>query len=103
MPPYNTAHDARERKENCQRLSDTSQPDAGPSSKLADLDQEDDDGDVIPGAWRNVGVMEDMDRLGRGPRETWDGKQLRTYLKHYYCSEVGSVPWQENAIDRPLR
>lgn len=74
-----------------------------PNLQNADLDQEDDQGDIIPGTWRNLGVLEDFNQLGRGPRGTREGKQLRVYLKHYYCSEVGRVPWQEAAINRPLQ
>jgi hypothetical protein len=54
-----------------------------------------------PGSWRNAGVLEDVDRAaGRGPKESKDGKKLRQYLLHYYNSPVGSVPWQEAAIQR---
>uniref|UniRef100_UPI00358E10EF 4-galactosyl-N-acetylglucosaminide 3-alpha-L-fucosyltransferase 9-like isoform X3 n=1 Tax=Myxine glutinosa TaxID=7769 RepID=UPI00358E10EF len=37
--------------------------------------------------------------VGRAPHETHEGKQLRTALKYYYCSEAGSVPWQEAALN----
>lgn len=56
------------------------------------------DGQIVPGAWRDAGVLEEMEVEGRGPRETADGRQLRAYLKAYYNSDVGSVPWQEAAI-----
>jgi hypothetical protein len=77
--------------------------DRHPNLQNADLDVEGQDGHVIPGAWRNAGVMQEMGAVGRGPRATQEGKQLRTYLKHYYCSDVGSVPWQEAAINAPLK
>ena len=69
-----------------------------PHLQDADLDRDGDDGQVIPGAWRDAGVMREVEDVGRAPRENREGKQLRTYLKHYYCSEVGSVPWQDAAI-----
>lgn len=55
-----------------------------------------------PGAWRAAGVMEEVEEEGRGPRTTREGKELRAYLKHYYNSAVGSVPWQEAALEGPL-
>ena len=70
-----------------------------PTLQNADLDQETDDGDIVPGAWRNHAMMHEMQIAGRAPRETREGKQLRTALKHYYCSEAGSVPWQEAALN----
>ncbi|XP_060561924.1 putative nuclease HARBI1 [Ruditapes philippinarum] len=74
-----------------------------PSLQNEDLDHDDGQGDVVPGAWRNVGVLDDVNDVARGPRGTREGKQLRVYLKHYYCSDVGRVPWQEAAINMPLR
>lgn len=69
-----------------------------PGLQNADLDREDDNGNIIPGAWRVQAVWEEVEQEGRAPRETRDGKMQRAYMKHYYCSEVGSVPWQEDAI-----
>lgn len=74
-----------------------------PQMQNADLDMEDANGQIIPGAWRNAGVLAEMDAVGRGPRQTREGKELRVYLKNYYCSEAGSVPWQEAALNMPLR
>ena len=67
-----------------------------------DIDREDDDNDLIPGAWRNEAIMLDVEVRSRGPRQTAAGKRLRAYLMHYYNSDAGSVPWQRAAIDRPL-
>lgn len=69
-----------------------------PGLQNADLDREDQDGQLIPGAWRTVGMLEEMQAIGRAPRENRAGKELRIYLKHYYSSAAGSVPWQEAAI-----
>ena len=60
---------------------------------LQNADQERHDGQIIPGAWRDQAMMHEMQIVGRAPRETREGKQLRTALKYYYCSEAGSVPW----------
>ena len=51
-----------------------------------------------PGSWRAAGVMAEVEAEGRGPRMTKEGKELRAYLKHYYNSPVGAVPWQEAAL-----
>jgi len=69
-----------------------------PQLQNRDLDQEDQNGNLIPGAWRDVGHMAEMDAAGRASRATRDGKRQRVYLKNYFCSAVGSVPWQDAAI-----
>jgi len=69
-----------------------------PGLQNADLDAEDANGQVIPGAWRNAGMMEEVRALGRAPRENRAGKELRIALKHYYNSDAGRVPWQDAAI-----
>jgi len=64
-----------------------------------EVDVEQPDGRIVPGAWRDAGVMQDVQAEGRGPRQTAQGKELRAYLKAYYNNPVGSVPWQEAAIN----
>lgn len=71
-----------------------------PNLQNRDLDGDDGQGGVIPGAWRNAALFQDMQEAGRAPRETREGKQLRIYLKHYYNSDVGRVPWQDFIIDQ---
>jgi len=53
-----------------------------------------------PGSWRDAGVLPDVEREAgvRGPRANREGKELRAYLRNYYNSPAGSVPWQEQAI-----
>lgn len=70
-----------------------------PGIQNADLDEEGEDGQIVPGAWRDTAMMQEMLIAGRAPRETREGKELRTALKHYYCSPAGSVPWQEEALN----
>ena len=70
-----------------------------PNLQNADLDGEGEDGRMIPGAWRNAGMLAEMEELRRAPRETRAGKELRAYLKHYYNSPAGSVPWQDAAVN----
>lgn len=69
-----------------------------PGLQNNDLDQEDDAGNHIPGAWRNDRVLEDMDLVPRGNVANREGKRLRTYLKHYYNSDVARLPWQDDMI-----
>ena len=56
-----------------------------------------------PGSWRRAGVLPDVEAEAgvHGPRANREGKELRAYLRHYYNSEAGSVPWQERAIQAP--
>ena len=56
-----------------------------------------------PGSWREAGVLPDVEAEADlcGPRANKEGKELRAYLRHYYNSPAGSVPWQEQGI-RPL-
>lgn len=70
-----------------------------PNLAANEVDAEGPNGNIIPGAWRTAGVMEDVTQEGRGPRQTAAGKELRAYLKAYYNSDVGKVPWQEAAIN----
>ena len=70
-----------------------------PNLQNADLDQEREDGQIIPSAWRDQAMMNEMQIVQRAPRETREGKIVRTTLKHYYNSEAGSVPWQEEALN----
>ena len=69
-----------------------------PNLQNADLDREDQNGNLIPGAWRTPHCLHEMETVGRAPRENQAGKKLRIYLKHYYNSDAGRVPWQEAAV-----
>ncbi len=70
-----------------------------PHLQNADLDGALPNGQIVPGIWRNVGVMAEVQAVDRAPRANREGKQQRIYLKHYFNSDAGSVPWQEAAID----
>ena len=63
------------------------------------LDREDGNHDLIPGAWREGRQLLGLHNIG-GNRQTRAGKLQRDYLKHYYCSPAGSVPWQERMLGR---
>ena len=68
-----------------------------PALQNAALDQEDAEHQVIPGAWREDANLDDMQNL-RGTLATREARLQRTYLKHYYNSPAGSVPWQNDMI-----
>ena len=70
-----------------------------PSLQNADLDIQQADGTLVPGAWRDAGYLADMQAVRRAPRANREGKELRIHLKHYYNSDAGSVPWQEAALN----
>ena len=71
-----------------------------PNIAQAELDHEDDRGNIVPGAWRTVGVMREVEDAGnQGTRVGKEGKKLRETLKHYFLSEAGHVRWQEDALN----
>ena len=67
---------------------------------IPEADREEEDGELIPGAWRTEALMQEVTDLGRAPRATAAGKLQQATLKHYFMSPAGSVPWQLLAIDR---
>ena len=68
-----------------------------PHAQNAVLDQEDDNHQLIPGAWRDAANMHDMENI-RGAYATTEAKKQRLYCKHYYNSAGGSVLWQDKMI-----
>lgn len=70
-----------------------------PGLQNTDLDREDENGQVVPGAWRDKTVWQDVQAEGRGPKLTQAGKEQRTYFKNYFLSPAASVPWQDAAVE----
>ena len=68
-----------------------------PALQLPDVDQEDEHGNVVPGAWRHGAQLLDGHQH-RGPLVTKEGKKQRDYLCAYLNSAVGRVPWQDEII-----
>ena len=68
-----------------------------PSIQNAVLDRENDNHQLVPGEWRNDADLTDLEPL-TGNQATVRAKGQRGYLKHYYASPAGSVPWQLNMI-----
>ena len=62
------------------------------------LDQEDEDHNYVPGAWREgTELLGDGHHRG-GARATTPAKLQRDYLTAYYNSPVGAVEWQDQMI-----
>lgn len=69
-----------------------------PAFQNAALDQEDENHQLTPGAWRNDEYMQGMDNIVGGNRTTRAAKAQRIYLTQYYNSPAGAVSWQNNMI-----
>ena len=62
------------------------------------VDQYDPQMNLIPGAWRNRGLQEELHQIGHLGRPETAAKLQRTVLKTYYSSAAGAVPWQDRMI-----
>ena len=62
------------------------------------MDLEDQNQNVIPGAWRNDKVLLDVYHEKARNTGTQEGRQIRRYLGHFFTSKAGSVPWQDKMI-----
>ena len=51
----------------------------------------------LVGDWRDADTLYSMRNI-RGNTMSREGKIVRTYLKDYYNSDAGSVPWQDSMI-----
>ena len=62
------------------------------------VDHEDPDTyELVMGAWRDEASFQGLAAM-RGNNSTRAAKGQRDYMRAYYNSEVGRVPWQENMI-----
>ena len=67
-----------------------------PGIQNAVLDQEDDQHNIIPGAWRREANMADVENITKGNRDTIAAKKQCEYLKLYNklpsrCSAMAAV------------
>lgn len=69
-----------------------------PAIQNAHLDTEDADHNLIPGSWRQDANLPDLQVAQRGNRDTFAAKDHRDYLRAYFNSPAGSVPWQDRII-----
>jgi hypothetical protein len=68
-----------------------------PAMAAGEVDQEDDQGNVVPGSWRDDVQLTDPLTAG-GNRDSRDAKNQRNYLADYYNSAQGAVPWQHKIV-----
>ena len=69
-----------------------------PALQNADLDREDQNHQLVPGAWRADAQLQDMPPEPRRGNIHVVAKRQRIYLREYYTSDAGAVPWQDNVI-----
>lgn len=69
-----------------------------PRHHQALIDQEDVDGNLIPGERGKHANMQEMEQAKGPTRESTKAKQDREYLKLYFNSPAGAVPWQDNIV-----
>ena len=69
-----------------------------PATQNAVMDQTYNNDNIIPGGWRNGIVMHDLGVQQRRHVGTRAAQQQRNYLKMYYNSPDGEVPWQYNIL-----
>ena len=69
-----------------------------PGLQNAALDKEDDNHDLITGEWRQEANMHEGEQVVAPNRDTRAGKQQWEYLRLYFNSAAGSVPWQDRMI-----
>ena len=69
-----------------------------PALQNAIADREDDNHQMIPGEWRADINLAEIEREAASKNPSREAKGMRDYLKLYYNSEAGAVPWQENMI-----
>lgn len=62
------------------------------------LDREDNLHNIIPGAWRENVNMQEVESVSGPNRDTVAGKRMREYIRLYFNSPPGSVPWQDSMI-----
>ena len=71
------------------------------------MDQEDDDHQVILGAWRDGVNMDDVQIPRGGNMDTFNAKQQRLYLKLYVNSSVGQchgrIKWYKESSFRTVK
>ena len=70
-----------------------------PAEQNGNLDREDDNHNIVPGAWREGRQLVGLEaRALRGNVATREAREQRLYLMNYYHSEVGAVDWQDRMI-----
>lgn len=68
-----------------------------PAMQNPDIEHEDAEHQLVPGQWRDVANMNDMDQ-GLPVNPSKAAKNQRVYYKHWVNSPAGSVPWQDDMV-----
>ena len=68
-----------------------------PALQNAQLDVENDTDDLIPGLWRANANMHEVNTV-MGPNRDTIAAEKQEYLRLYFNSPAGSVPWQDRMI-----
>ena len=68
-----------------------------PRQQNHDMDHEDQHHNIVPGVWRENNPLVPIQGPGH-QRQTLVAKHQRDYLKAYFSSPVGAVPWQTEKI-----
>jgi hypothetical protein len=55
------------------------------------------DPQLVPGAWRQANILQEVQAVKGPTREAKAAKQQRVYLKHY-LNNIGAVPWQRDMV-----
>ena len=69
-----------------------------PALQNAQLDVENDTHALIPGLWRANANIHEVNTVIGPNRDTIAAKKQREYLRLYFNSPAGSVPWQDRMI-----
>ena len=69
-----------------------------PTLQNQQLDSEDSEHNLIPGAWGETANMHEVEQIRGHNRDSTAGKRQREYLKLYFNSEAGAVPWQYRIV-----
>ncbi|XP_052271961.1 uncharacterized protein LOC127872671 [Dreissena polymorpha] len=69
-----------------------------PAIQNIQLDNEDGAHNHVPGLWRQDDNLQDVDMPKEGNRDTVAATRQRDYLKYYFNSPVGLVPWHDRMV-----
>ncbi|XP_070185252.1 putative nuclease HARBI1 [Littorina saxatilis] len=69
-----------------------------PRLQNAELDIEDAAHNIVPGDWRRRAPMHGLYRVRGANQASTEAKRQREYLRLYFNSPAGAVPWQQDMI-----